>query len=370
MNKKEKTNLAMLFVAAALFIAVNAGVWVATQKGVMPSVENVLVWGAFVSLNVASLLWAISLLGLQPLVVALSYLAGGFLAFQGVRGMPGISVAEVTCAGATYGAFGALAVGNATARVRLAFFRKGQVPFMFVILGLIVVDGILNSRISMVKGPVILNALVFPFLLAGVVVGLIWMVLNRFGIGQSAHEAEMAKADEHAEVEELESVEAVASKLVIEMPQDAVSEGEDGESDDLPSPVALPLVAVAEAAEEVDAPLVVASEVKPAKEEEFFPLEIDKDDAFILPELVSETDHDAEEEFPITSFDAESYVAGLSSMDDDAEGRVMIEEPPAAVAVEKKQETVVEPVPKAEPEKKNKSEDWLSNHLDLLNKLK
>ena len=178
----------MIAATAVILVAVNLGVWIAANKGAIVAIDNMLLWSAFVALNVVSILWAVSLLGLQPLVVAISYVAGGFLAFMGVKGMGGISVAEVTTAGATYGAFGALAIGNATTKVRLAFFNKGQVPFIFIIVGLLVIDALLNSGISSAGGSVLLNAVLLPFIIAGVIVGLIWTALNRFVIGQHGEE--------------------------------------------------------------------------------------------------------------------------------------------------------------------------------------
>ena len=146
MNKQK--NMIMSAAAAVVLVAVNVGVFMAAGKGAIAPINNMLMWGAFVALNIASILWAVGMLGLHPLVVSISYVAGGFLAFQGVRGMSGVSVAEVTTAGATYGAFGALAIGNATTKVRLAFFDKAQVPFIFIIVGLLVIDAVLNSQIT------------------------------------------------------------------------------------------------------------------------------------------------------------------------------------------------------------------------------
>ncbi len=370
--KIKQKNLVMIMIAAVVLVAVNTGIWFAASKGTIEPIDNMLLWGAFVALNISSIIWAISLLGLQPFVVALSYVAGGFLAYQGVRGMGDISVAEVTTAGATYGAFGALAIGNVTAKVRLAFFQKGQVPFIFIIVGLLVVDAVLNSGISSANGSVILNAVVLPFVIAGVVVGSIWTVLNRFGIGRKPAEL-LAEVAEEARAEIEESTQAVASeKLVIQMPEHAVVAEEEKtfEKVEIPEPVA-PAV-------------VVAAEPKPVaakkEEEHFFPLEIDKDEEYELPEdnssltevvTLMEDDSEKEESFSLPAFDDNLYASGF--LDDAQQGGVMVKESVAKIAKEKAPVAVdvkPEPAPVQQEKQEEKSSDWLGGHLDLLNKLK
>ncbi len=366
----------MICAAAVILVAVNAGILMAANHGAITPIDNIGMWGAFVVLNVASILWAISLLGLQPFVVSLSYVAGGFLAYQGVRGMGDISVAEVTTAGATYGAFGALAIGNVTAKVRLAFFRKGQVPFIFIIVGLLVIDAVLNSGISSAGGSVILNAVVFPFVLAGIIVGLIWSVLNRYGIGRKPAEVLAAVAEENA-AEKAELASAVATeKLVIQMPEHAMMAEEPEEVVKVAEPMA-PAAVVAEP--------VQMEEKKP--DEEFFPLEIDKGDEDVMPAddfSYKNAASTVSEEFPMTSFDSSLYESG--SLEDAQEGSVMVKEPAVSVVLdldaednnpvyEKKAPAVAKvppvpaPVQPAEPATK-KDDDWLGGHLDLLNKLK
>ena len=166
MKNTAQSNLIMLIIAALVLIGVNVGAWGMAEAG---SIENVPLWGAFVVLNVISVVWAISLLGLHPLGVALSYVAGAAIAFFGTRGTEGISVTEVMTAGATYGAFGALAVGNVSTKVRLVFFQKKQVPFIFILIALLVLDAVLNSQISRAGGRVLIVAVVVPFVGAGVV---------------------------------------------------------------------------------------------------------------------------------------------------------------------------------------------------------
>ena len=385
MKRIKEKNMAMITISAVVLVATNLAIWLAAKEGSIAPVGNSMLWGVFVGLNVASILWAIVLLGLQPMVVSLSYVAGGFLAYKGVEGMTGISVAEVTTAGATYGAFGALAVGNMTTKVRLAFYNSRQVPFIFIIAGLLVLDALLNSGVSSAGGRVILNAVVFPFVLAGVIFGLSWTVLNHFGIGYNPREtalpaeAESEEAVETAEMQEQETV------LKIQVPEH-IEEAEEV-PDAVSETVIEPEVPRMPVEKEIREPAALAE----SEEEEFFPLEIDNSDEFLVPvenaEFESDVDDDAEDPddpFSLSRFDSSLYASGAL---DDFGGGVMIEEPLAAVSVEQDEAAAPvedtapavaeekEPEPsvseqKPEPEKKDKSGDWLSGHLDLLNKLK
>mgnify|MGYP001828360220 CR=1 FL=1 len=386
MNKQK--NMIMSAAAAVVLVAVNVGVFMAAGKGAIAPINNMLMWGAFVALNIASILWAVGMLGLHPLVVSISYVAGGFLAFQGVRGMSGVSVAEVTTAGATYGAFGALAIGNATTKVRLAFFDKAQVPFIFIIVGLLVIDAVLNSQITNAGGSVMLNAVVFPFVLAGVIVGLLWSVLNRYGVGKKPSEV-LAEADAFAAASSMEKVEAISSdKLVIKMPEDAVV----AKKESVAKPVKKVEVVkpLAPAAKAKPAPVAKAPKIEPKKEEEFFPLEIDKgeevaetvEEPNILDIMANiESEPAKAEAFEAPTFDTSRYAS--RSMDEDSDGGVMVKEPevvvaepepaPKPVVAAPEPEPVVaeaKPEPTPEPAPKEKSDDWLGGHLDLLNKLK
>ncbi len=378
MKHEKQKNLTMIVVSAAILVAVNLAVWLAAEHGAIAPIGNHLLWTAFVALNVVSLVWAISLLGLQPLVVAISYVAGGFLAFKGVEGMSGINVAEITTAGATYGAFGALVVGNSTAKVRLAFFKKGQVPFIFIIAALLVFDAVLNSEISSADGSVMLNAVVFPFVLSGVIIGLVWSVLNRYGIGHRVDLTNGAISTEHPDaVEEVEEYEE-SNALKIQIPVDAMEEED--------------VDAVAAVMEEVELSAPIESPVEEsvtplvAKEEEFFPLEIDKDNDFVLPEenphsvveMVAELDALDADPYSLTAVDANLYASG--AVEDD-HGGVLVGEPMVSLSLNvDEQEAVTEQPEKASiaeieqpepaPTKNAESADWLSGHLDLLNKLK
>ena len=220
MKHEKQKNLSLIMLSAAILAAVNMGIWLAAQHGTIAPIGDHFLWIAFAVLNVASLVWAISLLGLQPLVVAIAYVVGGFLAFKGVQGIDGIHVAEITSAGATYGAFGALVIGNYTTKVRLSYFSKRQVPFIFIIVALLVFNAALNSDISSTDQSVILNAVVFPFVLAGVIIGLVWSVVNRYGIGHKVDLSggviaveQPAVVEESYEVEEHETSNMLKSQM-------------------------------------------------------------------------------------------------------------------------------------------------------------
>lgn len=372
----------MIAAAAMVLLAVNTGVWMAAQKGVIEPIGNISLWGAFVVLNMVSILWATSLLGLQPLVVAISYVAGGCLAFIGVKGESGIRVAEVVTAGAVYGAFGALAICNATTKVRLAFFNKGQVPFIFIIVVLLVLDAVLNSGVSRASVPVILNAVVLPFAVAGVVIGLAWTMISRAMFskmkGKAVTEAETLSVPSSAIAEPKEATGASAP-VKIKAPERIVVKEEPE----------VTLTAAREAAPpKPPEPTVVkepakAVEAKLEKEEEFFPLEIDKGEEVVPPkaesglaetmaELGSEVE-EKEEPFSISAVDSKLYASGA---DEEVHKEAEAQQP----AVEPEGETLEEPAaeekPPAAPEKKDeekkesKSHDWLHNHMELLKKLK
>ncbi len=367
MNKTN--NIIMSTVAAAVLVALNVGVFMATGNGTLSPINDVLLWGGFVVLNVASILWAISMLGLQPLVISFSYLAGGALAFLGVRGMTDVSAAEITTAGATYGAFGALAIGNATAKVRLTFFNKGQVPFIFILTGLLVLDGVLNSRVSSAGIPVLLNAVLLPFIVAGVVVGLVWSALNRFGIGRKPSEV-LAERDAALQMA-ASGIATVEEKVVIPMPAQSEEAPVEEEEPLAPAAKAKPAkgnkkAKVKKAAKTKKPEPVVAA--APADEEPFFPLEIDSNEE---PAVAAADQPD----FEVPEFDAALYASGS----EDSEGGVMVAEPEVSVETRTVKETVEEgaPVvgeastkPEAKPAAKDDSFDFLSGHLDLLSKLK
>ncbi len=357
MKNEAQKNILFLAIAGVVLVALNVGILMATKNGSLAPIENLTLWGAFVVLNISSLLWAVSLLGLQPLVIAFSYLAGGFVAFLGVRLLPEVNVAEVTTAGATYGAFGALAVGNVTTKVRLAFFDKKQVPFVFVIAALLLMDGFLNSSVSNAGLGVVVNALVLPFVISGVIVGLIWAGLARFGIGEgfvpSSIEA-MAGAPRE------ERVEAIEENQIMFQTPDTIDESEEQEP-----AVAMVVMEPVDKPEALVEPEPIVMEIvegtvssEPVEEDSvdennFFPLEIDKEDEIILPQ---EELQSLASVIGVAEYIPEPIVEPTPVQ----ELEVVAEEPP-----------VLEVEVASEPEeKKDSSQDWLSGHMDLLNNIK
>lgn len=367
MQRDKYRNIARIAVAALILVVVNVGILMAAREGVIAPLDNAGLWCCFVVLNIVSIMWVIAQLGLQPLVVALSYVGGGFLAYQGVKGTGGLSVAEITTAGATYGAFGAMTAGNIGTKVRLAFYNKKQVPFVFIIAALLVLDAVLNSGISKAGGNVMLNALVFPFALAGVTVGLGWSILNRFGIGREAQRA-VTVADAAVEEEETPVAEENASALMIHVPEDADLEADEEHDEVVAEDEVEPAMSEEPEEEKKMAPAAASNE------EAFFPLEIDKDDSYVDSEEFSSESAD-DDVFSMSSFDSNLYNSGAI---DDAQGGVLVEEPAISVAIELEEETAAdeEKAVSEAPSKQEagtgskKSEDWLSGHLDLLNKLK
>ena len=363
---KNQTTNSLLYLVTAGFVllTVNAWVWMAVQNGQLSPVGNPVLWGAFMVLNMVSLLWAVGLLGLQPLVVACSYAVGGFLAFRGVQGVASINVAEVTTAGATYGAIGALAVGNVTTKVRMAFFRRGQVPFIFVIVALLVVDGVLNSQIFGADWNVVLNALVLPFGLAGIVVGLIWMVISRFGIAHKRHIKEMPATDEASIAPVSEDNDEVdgANQLMIQVPDAVEVEDEPEEISAMlatPEPSLEEPLPVEESRVELSVPAIHEVEEEDSPEEHFFPLEIDKDDEFILPyEEVAD---------PVESVPLEVEPEPVLESERISEPEIIPEPLPEPIS---EPEPIPEPVVVSPQTEEDKPEsDWLSGHLDLMNKI-
>jgi len=364
MKNDAKKNSLFLVAAGLVLVMVNTAVLMGTRNGRIAPIDNFALWGAFAVLSVCSLLWAVSLLGLQPMVVAASYAAGGFMAFQGVRVMPDVNVAEIATAGATYGAFGALVVGNATTPVRLAFFSKRQVPFVFIIVALLLVDGLLNSRVSGAGWGVILNALVFPFVFSGVIIGLVWMVFARIRVGQGSAQALTEKTDEAEPIADAVIADDEAAQLMFSVPE-SIEVDESMEEAAALSPDPEPVV---EMEDVPPVPVVerVSAELDPIEEDSssdnFFPLEIDKGEEIILPEgdaglmdvaaRVAESAPEAER-----AVEADPVAEDIATLS--RESTILGSDP----------EPIEEPGEPAPEERKADSSDWLNGHLDLLNKL-
>jgi len=358
-NNAQK-NILFLTVAGLILVMVNMAVFLGSRNGQIAPVDNLVLWGAFVVLSMCSLLWAVSLLGLQPMLVAVSYAAGGFMAFQGVRLMPNVNVAEIATAGATYGAFGALVVGNATTRVRSVFFSKRQVPFVFMIIALLLVDGLLNSRVSTAGWNVIANALIFPFVLSGIVLGLVWMVFIRMHARQGQTKKSTGVIEEATPI--MDTVVAdddESAQLLFSVPE-SVEMTESMEAAVLapdPEPV---MDDVSEA------PMIEmgSPEMDPMEDESFsenfFPLEIDKGEDAIRQEAdpaLLDVAASVAESAPELAMETDLVAGDIATLP---------EELPVSDSDPEPVEESREPAPE---EKKTESSDWLNGHLDLLNKL-
>jgi hypothetical protein len=390
MNTDLNKNLVSLTIAAVVLVALNLLLWLGAENGQLTPIANTSLWGAFVVLDIASLIWAFSLLGLQPMVLALSYTAGGYLAYQGVQGVASVGIAEVTTAGATYGAVGAMVVGNATTKLRLSFFRKEQVPFVFMFIAVLVLNGFLNSRISNAGRPVVMSALIYPFAIAGIALGFVWVLAMRI---PSKPKRESAPAVNKLESTAETGVERVKVKvdepaqLMIQVPENSAVEDDDSEPVRAELSIPEPVVS-----SEPENPVLEKENavVEPAPvEEQFFPLEIDKDENFLdLPEattplmdlsaLVPEEPvspavqlepEPLPVEEPVSSVPA--FVA-VEPIDEFAHYPEPVSRP-EVLAVEKVDEPRPEQEPiqdSSEPDGEVKSADWLNGHLDLLSKIK
>lgn len=368
MEKSAEKNMLLLVLAGAVLVLANLAVMLGTRSGQMAPVDNRMLWAAFSILNIASLLWAVTLLGLHPLVVAVSYVTGGLLAYQGVRMTPGVNLTEIATAGATYSAFGALLAGNLTTRVRLTFFARSQVPFVFIILTLLVVDGVLNSRLSQANWHIISLAAIYPFLFSGVVVGLVWMLMERVR-GEKRPQARRAEQAVPDAAADSAVQEAEAPLLHFSVPDALIDQEPDAEEPF----VAMPAPALTET-EPIQVPEVtpLASTAHAEPEEEvaddtFFPLEIDSSDEQASvqenPELISVAAMLADSA-RILSDDTETAVAPEPEPKIDFELPIVEAMPPVKTVEE-------EPIgSNLKKEKKAGPEDWLNSHLELLSKLK
>ncbi len=396
MKNDAQKNILLLALTGLVFVMVNMAVVMGIRIGQIAPVDNVVLWGAFAVLNVLSLLWATSLLGLQPMVVAVAYAVGGFLAFRGVRLMPDVNVAEIATAGATYGAFGALVVGNATTKVRLAFFTRRQVPFVFMIVALLLLDGLLNSRVSTAGWTVIANALILPFALSGVVIGLVWMVLVRVHAGRAVAEKEPEIAEDAEAVTGVIADDEEMTQLMFSVPESAeVAESMEAVALTPDSDV------VDEDVPEAPVGEMESREVDPVEDDsssgDFFPLEIDTgeealpqendsnlmDVAAMIAESAPEFAVEAVPAFEETNLLAErepppSEPRTVLTRSRDWEATPSHGKDIIALAEESPvSDSDPEPVEKQDDEpasesKKEKvgSRNWLRSHMDLLNKLK
>jgi hypothetical protein len=375
MKNDAQKNILLLTLAGLILIMGNAAILMGCRNGQIAPVDNLALWGAFAVLSVCSLLWAVSLLGLQPMVVAFSYTAGGIMAFQGVRLIPDVNVAEIAAAGATYSAFGALVIGNATARVRLAFFTKRQAPLVFIIIALLLVDSLLSSRVSSAGWNVIANAVVFPFLFAGVVVGLVWVLLARICAGRDLTNKTVAAVEpvrkEEPAANTAEEEEEV-TQLVFTVPESAAL-AESMEGSVLvrdPEPVLEDNISKAPEPEpEVASSRMDSVEDEDAFPDNFFPLDIDKGEEVLPleenPNLMGVAAMVAESA-PVPAVEADP----AEEADPVVEDSTSLAEESSVLASAPESAPELAPAPEPDLEKgKAGSSDWLNGHLDLLNKL-
>ena len=197
MKNQSDKSVIYIIITALILLAVNAAVFVEIQQAKLVAPTNIVLWGIFAVLNMVSLLWAVMVMGLQPLLLAVSYVAGAALAYFGVKEMGTVNVAEVTTAGAVYGGVGALTVGNVFVKMRTIFFEKGQIPFIAIVVVLLILDGVLNTQLSSANWPVFLHAMLLPFGVGGIVLGTVGVTL--FGlINKNAQVQEAKKSEDSA----------------------------------------------------------------------------------------------------------------------------------------------------------------------------
>ncbi len=254
-------------------------------------------------------------------------------------------------------------------------------------MGLLVVSGFLNSQISGAGWNVILNGLILPFSLAGIVVGLVWLVISRLNFSHKPHVVEKLSKEESIVIQSHEKDEDEgASQLMFQVPE-AV------EVEDEPEELAAMLATsdpIPEEALDVDEPRVELA--VPDVEEEvddghFFPLEIDKDDEFALPyEEIDSVESDfleekiEEEQVPdllqetITEPEPELVSAYIPEPEPIVEPEPIPEPEPILEALPEPisvRSPILEPAEPLSKPKENKSDDtdWLNSHLDLMNKI-
>jgi len=231
-----------------------------------------------------------------------------------------------------------------------------------------------------------LYAMVFPFVLAGVIFGLIWAVLNHFGNQYNPRKAIVHVQEEFEDVGE-RAIEAEETVLQIQVPeyQDV--------TEDIPEEEPEAIVAQEDVKspffKEIDEPAAVLQ----TKHEDFFPLEIDKNDEFGLPaeepdfrSELTQDEAELDQLFALPSIDSGLYESQkLDSLD----AGVMIEDSLSMVSMDIDEDDVLsedaataflerevkEPEPPvadhvAKPADQKHASDWLSSHMELLNRLK
>ena len=384
MKNDTQNNKIFLIITGLIFALLNVVLFLASKKEVLPNIGNIALWGGFVALNTASILWVIDQLKVNALVIALAYLVGGALSFMGVHSLSGVGVVEVVTAGATYGALGALIASNFTRKIRLI---SVPMPFVVIILVILVLDGILNSQVLHSSLTVILNALVFPFIFAGVIIGLIWGILLRFGVGKpkeivakkpvvsekKAPKGTSSKAAPKKVEKKVEKKVApapakpapVAEKKKVAPKPVVAKEKKAPVVEKKPTPVKpAPSPKKPEPKPEVKKPVETVSTPKPVEEKKNAPSGLPSLDSMPWASKTEEPKKSAPE--PVKKPEVKKDDDFLSSLPDlsSLTGNKKKEEP---VKEEPKKEDVVkEEVKKPE----SQSQDWLNDHLDFLTELK
>ncbi len=361
MEMEKHNETGMVAISFAILLAINLILWTAAQNGAIPPVGNSSLWICFVSLSVVSIIWGVVLLGLHPLVVCTSYGGGALLAFIGARNLNGFNLVEMTSAGATCGAFGALLVGNATATVRMVSYDKKQVSFVFIIVALLVLDACLSSGVSSAGRGVVFSTVILPFVIAGGFVGLGGTVLVHRGAMKKSKPSEV----EIKQIPKAKPLDVIVDeKEVRAMKIEAPKRAEKVE--EVHPPVTVATAAVEEAKPVASPETKVENEMplasQAAEEDEFFPLEIDKDDEFDVAQ----------------SSDPKAQAANLDTFSHDRDaleersGGGLIENstPDNAVQTPSSETDEGQASLAKDPQKEADEEDWLSGHMDLLNKLK
>lgn len=383
MKEHHKNNLALIGVAGGILLMTNLGIWMASQEGMISPAMDLTIWCGFAALNVASILWAVTLLGQQPMMVSLAYLAGGGIAFMGVNNMGGVSMADVAAAGASCGAFGALTIGNLTHKGRMSIFNRRQLPFIFCVMVLILINAALLCVFSGAGGRVLLGTAVYPFVVAGSLVTLLWAVGHRCRIARvqltKPIREEAATSAGAADTEAVPEVHAGEAAMLFQVPEQSETDYDTALStdDDESSEEDLTRVEIAAVAADP------TSEEDSLTDTEFYPLEIDNEEesestsehaalAAMLADL-SVGNEEYENPVLLESVTDQSSVEYSTLLDDTPgtdpldDATVLEQEGPE---LNKEQPPVVTSEISTESTDKKKSGDWLSDHLNLLNQLK
>ena len=279
----------MLAATAVVLIGADLAVWAGGHYGVLRAADDMLIWIACMALGLISILWSVALLGIQPLIMAFSYVVGGVVSYFGVRNIGGIAEAEIMTAGATYGSFGMLLVSSITAAVRSTWYRRDQVPFVFMMLVLLLVDGALTGGVFGAGGRVLLRGVVYPFVLAGIMMGVVWSIIVRFRTrpGRKKRKAfaeEMQKAAETA----MDDTVAVQPEVLISEPETVALEEEDQVEPAVAAlepeePLLVPVPEDLELPDASELPETAFKRTETPDDEMFFPLEIDQSESFFAP---------------------------------------------------------------------------------------